>query len=290
MMTAADAAAPVERRTKAKHITKAWGYPGGGHEAEFAVSCTCGFNEAGLATLEEAQELETGHWKPGFVRAFKSESLYTRKGEEVITTMTDEAARDALVQKVKEADARGRPNNFASDLVAGFEKYGSWTDGQRPWAHKLANEQATPKPARKLSQRRFERLVDLMQEAATNLQRPKVTFDWEGRTVQLSISGNTARVPGSLNVTDGGSYGDSIWYGRILPSGDDRGAYDSGIYSENWVLDALRALNDDPAAAAAEHGHRTGACCFCNRKIETNESLAVGYGPVCADHFGLPWG
>jgi hypothetical protein len=37
----------------------------------------------------------------------------------------------------------------------------------------------------------------------------------------------------------------------------------------------------------------TGRCCFCNHKIgegEDNRSAAVGYGPECAKHFGVPWG
>jgi len=31
-------------------------------------------------------------------------------------------------------------------------------------------------------------------------------------------------------------------------------------------------------------------CCFCGRELDTAESISVGYGPVCADKHGLPWG
>ena len=31
-------------------------------------------------------------------------------------------------------------------------------------------------------------------------------------------------------------------------------------------------------------------CCFCNRALEDERSTAVGYGPICAGHFGLAWG
>jgi len=274
------------RGKSTRHDANSWGYPGTALTVEFAVACSCGFNHAGLETVEEAEAMETSHWKAGFAVPFQQESLYTKKGEEVITTMSDAEARDALVKLGVDADNRGRPNNFAGDLVRGFEKYKGWTEGQRPWAHKLANEHLAPKPERKLTTETFPRLVAMMQLAASNLKRPKITFNWEGRTVQLSIAGNTARVPGSLNVTDGGPYGESIWYGRIVPTGE----YDAGRANENWVTQALVALDKDPAASAAEHGHRTGRCCFCNIEIRTNESLAVGYGPVCADHYGLPWG
>jgi len=33
-----------------------------------------------------------------------------------------------------------------------------------------------------------------------------------------------------------------------------------------------------------------GQCFICGRELDTRESLAVGYGPVCADKNGLPWG
>ena len=42
---------------------------------------------------------------------------------------------------------------------------------------------------------------------------------------------------------------------------------------------------------ARSHGHRTGYCCFCGQLLTDEErSVAFGYGPVCAKHWGLPWG
>jgi hypothetical protein len=41
---------------------------------------------------------------------------------------------------------------------------------------------------------------------------------------------------------------------------------------------------------AAEHGHKTGNCCFCSRPLNDARSTEVGYGPVCADKWELPWG
>lgn len=46
--------------------------------------------------------------------------------------------------------------------------------------------------------------------------------------------------------------------------------------------------------ATAEQAHAfamlSGRCCFCSHAIDTPESTAVGYGPVCAGKYGLPWG
>lgn len=44
------------------------------------------------------------------------------------------------------------------------------------------------------------------------------------------------------------------------------------------------------AEQAAAFGKLVGRCCFCSHAIDTPESTAVGYGPVCASNYGLPWG
>ena len=49
-------------------------------------------------------------------------------------------------------------------------------------------------------------------------------------------------------------------------------------------------LCTDPIAAAALWGQKTMTCCFCHRALETPQSVSVGYGPVCAQRWDLPWG
>jgi len=44
------------------------------------------------------------------------------------------------------------------------------------------------------------------------------------------------------------------------------------------------------AEQAKAFGDMTERCCFCSTKIDTPESTAVGYGPICAGKHGLPWG
>ena len=44
------------------------------------------------------------------------------------------------------------------------------------------------------------------------------------------------------------------------------------------------------AVAAAAFGQITGHCVFCSRLLTDERSITVGYGPVCAEHNGLPWG
>jgi hypothetical protein len=53
------------------------------------------------------------------------------------------------------------------------------------------------------------------------------------------------------------------------------------------LLDALAA---DPERVAAAYGKHTGQCCFCGSALSDGRSVAVGYGPICAKHYGMAWG
>jgi hypothetical protein len=93
---------------------------------------------------------------------------------------------------------------------------------------------------------------------------------------------------GDVHVIDG------AYYRVHKAQGTDR-FYACRWTGAEWDYDrgAMRLLSDatraTPAQAAA-FGHMTGGCVFCSRAIDTPESTAVGYGPVCAAKHGLPWG
>jgi len=59
---------------------------------------------------------------------------------------------------------------------------------------------------------------------------------------------------------------------------------------ERGAIKLLSPDNKITAEQAAEFGHMFERCCFCSHDIDTPESTAVGYGPVCAEKHGLPWG
>lgn len=272
---------------KNKHDARAWGYadPETGRE-RFAMACTgCGLNLVDLDSLEDAQYHADYHWREEYERP--AEILYTSKGHEVEVTMTDEEAAKALVEK----SAAG--NGFARDLANGFVQYGSWTDKQRPWAHLLANEHrakenTTPEPATDESDDdavTFPRIVQMMTDAAAELKYPKVRLaDDDGNVVRLSVASGRARYPGSVNVTTDESFQDNTWYGRIMTDG----TWAPSRNAPEWLADALAAFEADPEGAARAYGQRYSHCCFCGRELVESGSVDVGYGPVCAERYGLP--
>lgn len=207
-------------------------------------------------------------------------TLTTTKGETFTSTLTDHEAAEVLT-------AKRQTSTFAMDLVKAYAR-GRLTERQRPWLHKLALEAAgTKQPeAPRESVAGLEPVRALLVRASEHLKFPKLTLDRDGRLLRLALAGAKSSAPGSVNVTDGRPYGQNTWYGRINADG----TFNAGRAADGWVLDTLRRLAADPAGFAREYGKATGACCFCNQALSTADSLAVGYGPVCAEHYGLPWG
>ena len=254
-----------------KHDVRVWQYG----PAEWAVACTgCGLNVVGLPTRAEAQWHATHHTDPTYQRPHDSEILYTSKGEEVETTMSDEDAAAVLLTMER--------SDFAQDLARGYGKHGSWTAGQRPWAHKLANEQRArneaPVAEPIVPEILFPNTLNMMADAGGKY--PKITIA-DGVVITYMTGG---RSPGTITVTDGGSFQDNTFFGRI---GTD-GGWNPARAATDEVLAALQAFEADPVAVATEYGRRTGSCCFCRRELTNDGSIDVGYGPICAGKYGLP--
>lgn len=132
----------------------------------------------------------------------------------------------------------------------------------------------------------FNGIVELLDMAHESLKYPKVRLVVDGGDVVLARAGDKSRRPGVINITDGRPYGANTWYGRI----ERDGAIVASRSITDAIVDELVRLSADPAKVAAGHGKLTGSCCFCGKSLETDESLAVGYGPTCAKNYKLPWG
>jgi len=59
---------------------------------------------------------------------------------------------------------------------------------------------------------------------------------------------------------------------------------------ERGAISKLNPGNKITAEQAAAFGEMFSRCCFCSHQLDTPESTAVGYGPVCASKHDLPWG
>jgi hypothetical protein len=127
----------------------------------------------------------------------------------------------------------------------------------------------------------------LFEQAISNaLKYPKIRLQTtSGAPVVLSRAGDKSKYTGQVMVTDGRPYGANTYYGRVDTNGVFYPTFDAPA-----VTDLLARLSRDPAGVASEYGRLTGQCCFCGLSLKDTRSTAVGYGPICAEKFGLPWG
>ena len=134
-------------------------------------------------------------------------------------------------------------------------------------------------------------IMRLFERAKRHLKFPAIVLSVPALgdfPIRVHVAGERAKEPGSVTVlaAERDGTGERAWLGRISLDGTFRAARNAGPE----ILARLRDFAARPAEVAAEHGRLTGRCCFCNRALEDERSTAVGYGPVCADHYDLPWG
>src|SRR6266853_2296617 len=132
------------------------------------------------------------------------------------------------------------------------------------------------------------KLFELFDKAQRNLKFPKLTIYTLNPTpydpkIRLTM-GNT---PDAIWVSNGLSRGDPFnkLYGKF--SRTNFTAYRNDSFD---IIPILKELCEDPLKFGKIHGTRFGYCCFCNTELTSKESLFVGYGPICAETWGLPWG
>ena len=135
----------------------------------------------------------------------------------------------------------------------------------------------------------LSRIIAMFDAASAVLKRPAIVLDG----FRVARAGDAAREPGSLTITSidrthSDRFGNEArdWYGRVSLNG----SFQPSRQAPADLGEKLRAFAADPAGVAAAYGHLHGSCCFCNRALTDERSTTVGYGPICAGHFGLAWG
>ena len=207
----------------------------------------------------------------------------------VNATNLDEVAKDLLLL----IDQLGeRDKSFANDLLNGKHGYfvkGALSEKQMYWVGVLAGRALGLKPE-KQAVGNLSKLVELFAAAKGNLKHPKIKLEIDGEPLKLTLAGPQAKHPGTINITDGGPWGDNKWYGRVTAEGEWE---PSSVVTEplrKLITTVLENFSINAKHAAMSYGHASSQCCFCAKQLDTKESVSAGYGPVCADKWGLPWG
>jgi len=167
----------------------------------------------------------------------------------------------------------------ARSLGDWFNRKGFWTEAQQRLVSSLVTR--TRLPTAQLDLTGLNALFDI---ASRNLQRPFIVAQVDNQMVKISRASATSRNPGAVYVkAKGGDY-----LGKIAADGRWMPVAEAAAFPNLAKL--LADLADDPAGVARAQGQAFGHCCFCAKMLTDARSVKMGYGPVCADNFGLPWG
>jgi hypothetical protein len=198
----------------------------------------------------------------------------------------------ALLLKEQLAKLPLKDQDFAASLLEQLERKGKLSEKQWFWVDTLA-ARISAGPAEPVTQEvgDFAGVIALFQKARRHLRYPRIWLQLaDGRPLALALAGPNSSRAGWVNMTDGRPFGQNLFYGRVSPAGHwEMGQAIDEIVGDR-VAELLHRLAAEPEQVAASYGKLTGCCCFCTSQLSDPKSTEVGYGPVCAKRWGLPWG
>jgi hypothetical protein len=136
----------------------------------------------------------------------------------------------------------------------------------------------TPPPPKDYS---MKPLADVMQTVM--LKRPTLRLNSSMGEVVLSMTRGGVQ-PGSVAIKIAGNF-----IGCVRPNGECSGLLKNQNYADlrthllNTVSD-----KDSLIRAALDYAKLTNNCCFCGLTLTNDFSVVHGYGPICAENWGLP--
>lgn len=209
--------------------------------------------------------------------------------QELLAAMRAAAFR---FQKRHDSFAAGK-EQILFDMIGRVERTGGFaSEKQRDFALKLIawsqpREQAPAAAPIAVAEGAVSRVRRLFDTAKANgLKFPKIRLQAaDGEKLVIGEAGPNSRYRGALMLTDGQPFGSNKFFGRI----EGTSLMPAPAMSPS-VQALIEALGDNPERVAEAYGRLTGNCCFCSRALSDGRSVAMGYGPVCAEKFGLEWG
>ena len=133
------------------------------------------------------------------------------------------------------------------------------------------------------SNNKYQKLFDLFTTASSHLKYPKISFNsLSNDKVQLYLA--TKKY---IAIKVNGEY-----VGKIQPFENANGEWDASFRMYQGSTELQREIESfcaNPLESAILRGQAYSHCCFCNLELTNKASLQMGYGPICADNYGLPW-
>lgn len=187
-------------------------------------------------------------------------------------------------QIIEGLSQKAKTNKFAADLLDGFNRWGRFTDKQRPWAEKLAREVLFPEIKQKTEGLKvgagFARVNQMFLKAReSGLKRPKIRLqDSISNLIEISFAPETGSNPGFIYIKSNKQYA-----GKISPDGEFFPVSSCSEITKNY----LKSFSQNPLTVVSQYGRETGNCALCNRTLTKQESIDFGVGPICREKYGF---
>lgn len=166
---------------------------------------------------------------------------------------------------------------FAENLIKTEETYGL-SEKQMYWVDVLVKRARGEDKPKVESVGDVSKIVAMFNVAKEHgLKNPKIRL----RNYTLYLAKETSLNHGSIYVKDSRN----MYVGKISPVGEFKFAF--GSEHKTAASAEIMAFASDPLNVATAYGHLTNSCCFCGRTLSDAESVKKGYGPICAQRFGL---
>jgi hypothetical protein len=182
----------------------------------------------------------------------------------------------------------------AQSLLEFLRRRGSLSPAQDNFARSLC-DRAKPASApvsnerEKVALGNFAAMIALFDKAAAKKSAkayaPKVRLMCEDTKIELTVAGQTAMRPGTINVATAGGRDNNVWFGRILRDGNFE--VNPRVQLPAALKNTLGEFARNPLDSMVTYGRLTGTCSICARQLVDPVSIDRGIGPVCAAKLGF---
>jgi len=191
------------------------------------------------------------------------------------------AWRDAHPEEVSWMIAKWATFDFAARMLEAVNKYGSLTERQLDAVRRCIAKDKTRDEERAARQAKAQaeavsidvsRIHQAFELAVrAKIARPKLRLG--DFTFKLGKDQTTVLVIDKARDT---------MLGKVV-----EGKFQRRRECDDATAEQIIACAADPAAAAVAYGKRTGSCAICGRRLDRDESINRGIGPICAERFGF---
>ncbi len=127
---------------------------------------------------------------------------------------------------------------------------------------------------------RYIEIFTLFNNAAKTLRHPAINLRRKnGDKLRIYLA-----TKGYIAIKLNGEY-----IGKLPAADKNIILYDSPLFNHTELINELDTILSNPISESALQGKEYGRCCFCNRELDNEGSIQHGYGPICAEKWGLPW-